>query len=101
MIQVGPSSRRNQRAREDYEAMMKTGVVCRKRRWIGGKEGYEVDEYEIDTGAIEALNSIEKRAAVETGQMRSAFPCAAVFRSRLLTGQVSLVPSSGGCCCIG
>jgi hypothetical protein len=25
-------------------------------------------EYEIDTGAIEALNSIEKRTAVETGQ---------------------------------
>jgi phage/plasmid-associated DNA primase len=38
------------------------------KRWIGGKEGYEVDDYEIDTGAIEALNSIEKRAAVETGQ---------------------------------
>ena len=25
-------------------------------------------EYEIDTGAIEALNSVEKRAAIETGQ---------------------------------
>jgi len=58
----------NARAREDYEAMMATGVVCRKKRWIGGKEGYEVDEYEIDTGALEALNSIEKRAAIETGQ---------------------------------
>ena len=58
----------NAHAREDYEAMMATGVVCRKKRWIGGKEGYEVEEYEIDTGAIEALNSIEKRAAVETGQ---------------------------------
>jgi hypothetical protein len=48
--------------------MMKTGVVVRKKRWIGGKEGYEVEEFEIDTGAIEALNSIEKRAAIETGQ---------------------------------
>jgi hypothetical protein len=56
------------RAREDYDAMMKTGVVVRKKRWIGGKEGYEVEEFEIDTGAIEALNSIEKRAAIETGQ---------------------------------
>jgi hypothetical protein len=55
-------------AREDYEAAMKTGVVCRKKRWIGGKEGYEVEEFEIDTAAIEALNSIEKRAAIETGQ---------------------------------
>jgi hypothetical protein len=32
-------------------------------------EGFDhVTEYEIDTGAIEALNSIEKRAAIETGQ---------------------------------
>jgi hypothetical protein len=55
-------------AREDYEAAMKTGVVCRKRRWIGGKDGYEVTDYEINTALIEALNSIEKRAAIETGQ---------------------------------
>ena len=34
----------NARAREDYAAMMATGVVCRKKRWIGCKEGYEVDE---------------------------------------------------------
>jgi hypothetical protein len=27
-----------------------------------------VEEYEIDTAAVEALNSIEKRAAIETGQ---------------------------------
>ena len=47
---------------------MKTGVVCRKVRWIGGKDGYEVTDYEINTPLIEALNSIEKRAAVETGQ---------------------------------
>jgi hypothetical protein len=43
-------------------------VVCRKKRWIGGKDGYEVIEYEINTALIEALNSIEKRAAIETGQ---------------------------------
>jgi len=55
-------------AREDYEAAMKTGVICRKVRWIGGKDGYEVTDYEINTPLIEALNSIEKRAAVETGQ---------------------------------
>jgi hypothetical protein len=57
------------RAREDYDAMMKTGVVCRKLRTVGhGKDAQIVPEYEIDTAAIEALNSIEKRAAIETGQ---------------------------------
>jgi hypothetical protein len=47
---------------------MKTAVVCGRVRWVGGKDGHEVEEYEIDTAAIEALNSIEKRAAIETGQ---------------------------------
>src|SRR5215472_340076 len=54
-------------AREDYPAAMKTGVVCRKVRWIGGKEGREVVDYEINTALIESLNSVEKRAAIETG----------------------------------
>jgi len=27
-----------------------------------------VEEYEIDTAAVEVLNSIEKRSAIETGQ---------------------------------
>ena len=27
-----------------------------------------VEEYEIDTSAVEALNSMERRAAIETGQ---------------------------------
>jgi len=55
-------------AAEDYEGAMKTGVVCRKVRWIGGKDGREVVEYEINSALIEALNSVEKRAAIETGQ---------------------------------
>ena len=55
-------------AKGDFEGAMKTGVVCRKKRWIGGKDGYEVIEYEINTALIEALNSVEKRAAIETGQ---------------------------------
>jgi len=55
-------------AAEDYEGAMKTGVVCRKVRWIGGKDGREVVDYEINTALIEALNSVEKRAAIETGQ---------------------------------
>jgi len=48
--------------------MMRTGIVCRRLRWIGGKGGKCVEEFEIDTAAVEALNSIEKRAAIETGQ---------------------------------
>ena len=55
-------------AKGDFEGAMKTGVVCRKKRWIGGKNGYEVIEHEIDTALIEALNSVEKRAAIETDQ---------------------------------
>ena len=47
---------------------MKTGVVLRKKRWVGGKEGQAVTEYEINTALIESLNSVEKRAAIETGQ---------------------------------
>jgi hypothetical protein len=55
-------------AKGDFEGAMKTGVVCRKKRWIGGKDGYEVIDYEIKAALIEALNSVEKRAAIETGQ---------------------------------
>jgi phage terminase small subunit len=48
-------------AREDYEAAMKTGVVCRKRRMIGsGNNAKEIVEYEINMALIEALNSVEK-----------------------------------------
>jgi hypothetical protein len=57
------------RAAGDYEAMMATGFVCRKLRTVGsGKEARVVEEYELDTGMIESMNSVEKRAAVETGQ---------------------------------
>ena len=41
--------------------MMKTGIVCWKLRSIGsGKDAQVVEEYEIDTSAVE-LNSIERR----------------------------------------
>ena len=41
--------------------MMKTGIICRKLRSIGsGKDAQVVEEYEIDTSAVEALNSIER-----------------------------------------
>jgi len=53
----------------DYAAAMRTGLVCRKLRTVGGaKNARVVEEYEINTALIEALNSVEKRAAIETGQ---------------------------------
>jgi phage terminase small subunit len=57
------------RAAGDYDAMMATGFVCRRLRTVGsGKDSKVVEEYEIDTGMVEAMNAIEKRAAIETGQ---------------------------------
>ena len=55
----------NCRSVGDYAGMMRTGIVCRKLRMIAATA---VEEYEIDVSAIEALNSVEKRAAIETGQ---------------------------------
>jgi hypothetical protein len=53
----------------DYAGMMATGIVVRKLRSVGhGKDARVVEEYEIDNAAVEALNSIEKRAAIEAGQ---------------------------------
>ena len=40
-------------AKDDFEGAMKTGVVVRKLRWIGEKDGREVVEYEINTALIE------------------------------------------------
>jgi hypothetical protein len=38
-------------------------------RTVGGaKNARVVEEYEINTALIEALNSVERRAAIETGQ---------------------------------
>jgi hypothetical protein len=68
------------RSAGDYRAMMRTDIVCRRLKWIGGVNGHEVEEYEIDTGVIEALNSVEKRAAIETGQEQENVN---------LTGQIS------------
>jgi hypothetical protein len=53
----------------DYAAAMRTGLVCRKLRTVGGaKNARVVEEYEINTPLIEALNSVERRAAIEIGQ---------------------------------
>jgi len=73
------------RAAGDYEAMMRTGFVCRRLKWIGGKDGKEVEEYEIDTAAVEALNSIEKRAAIETGQEQENIQVTGQISARAMT----------------
>jgi hypothetical protein len=53
----------------DYAAAMRTGFVCRRLRTVGGaKNARVVEEYEIYTALIEAPNSVERRAAIETGQ---------------------------------
>jgi hypothetical protein len=67
-------------ANNDYAAAMRTGVMCRRIRWVGGKDGREVEEYEINTALIESMNSVEKRAAIETGQEQENVN---------LTGQIS------------
>jgi hypothetical protein len=64
----------------DFEAAMRTGFVSRRIRWVGGKDGREVEEYEINTALIESMNSVEKRAAIETGQEQENVN---------LTGQIS------------
>jgi hypothetical protein len=70
------------RAAGDYKRMMATGVVCMKLKSVRGKNNVQrvYREYEIDTGAIEALNSVERRAAIETGQEQEHIN---------LTGQIS------------
>jgi hypothetical protein len=56
-------------------------VVCRKLKTVGGaKNARVVEEYEINMALIEALNSVEKRAAIETGQAQENVN---------LTGQIS------------
>jgi hypothetical protein len=49
-----------------------------KLKSVRGKTVYR--EYEIDTGVIEALNSVERRLAIETGQEQENVN---------LTGQIS------------
>jgi hypothetical protein len=69
------------RAVGDYSAMMRTGIVVRKFRTIGsGRDAQIIEEYEIDTALVEALNSVERRAAIETGHEQENVN---------LTGQIS------------
>jgi hypothetical protein len=38
---------------------MKTGVVCRRVRWVGGKDGREVLEYETEKSMISRRSGIK------------------------------------------
>jgi hypothetical protein len=50
-------------------AFVQLAITEREQRTVGGaKNARIVEEYEINTALIEALNSVEKRAAIETGQ---------------------------------
>jgi hypothetical protein len=40
----------------DFAPAVRTGFVCRRIRWVGGKDGREVEEYEINTALIESMN---------------------------------------------
>ena len=53
----------------DYERMMKTGIVTYRERAVGTRQKQRiVQEYEIDSGTVDALLNIERNAAIECGQ---------------------------------
>jgi phage terminase small subunit len=53
----------------DYSRALKTGLMVRKQRVIGsGKNAKFIEEYEVDTGLLDAMAALEKQAAIETGQ---------------------------------
>ena len=70
------------RAAGDHKRMKATSVVCMKLKSVRGKNNVPrvYREYEIDTGVIEALNSVERRTAIESGQEQENVN---------LTGQIS------------
>ena len=53
----------------DWSRALKTGLCVRKQRVIGtGKNAKVIEDYEVDTALLYALASLEKQAAIETGQ---------------------------------
>ena len=53
----------------DWSRALKTGLCVRKQRVIGtGKNSKVIEDYEVDTALLYALASLEKQAAIETGQ---------------------------------
>jgi len=67
----------------DYSRALKTGLCLRKERVIGtGKNAKVVEECEVDTHLLDALASLEKQVAIETGQWSEK-------RDIDVTGQIS------------
>ena len=53
----------------DWSRALKTGLCVRKQRVIGaGKNAKIIEDYEVDTALLDALASLEKQVAIETGQ---------------------------------
>jgi hypothetical protein len=53
----------------DYSRALKTGLLVRRERVIGtGKNAKLIEEYEVDTALLDAMASLEKQVAIETGQ---------------------------------
>ena len=45
---------------EHQDALRQAKAVCWCLRWVGGKDGREVEDYEINSALIEALSWMEK-----------------------------------------
>jgi len=53
----------------DWSRALKTGLCVRQQRVIGaGKNAKIIEDYEVDTALLDALASLEKQVAIETGQ---------------------------------
>ena len=67
--------------------MMATGVVSMKLKSVRGKNNVQrvYREYEIDIDVIEALNSVEKRAAIEPGQEQENIQVTGQISARAMT----------------
>ena len=53
----------------DWSRALKTGLCVRKQRVIGtGKNAKIIEDCEVDTALLDALASLEKQVAIETGQ---------------------------------
>jgi hypothetical protein len=78
----------------DWSRALKTGLCVRKQRVIGaGKNAKIIEDYEVDTALLDALASLEKQVAIETGQwsekqdidVTGQFSAKAIALSKIMT----------------
>jgi hypothetical protein len=78
----------------DWSRALKTGLCVRKQRIIGaGKNAKIIEDYEVDTALLDALASLEKQVAIETGQwsekqdidVTGQFSAKAIALSKIMT----------------